>query len=111
MPHPLKPDMPETLARFEAWWTQQPTDRPLISLYTRQRRPDAPAIPPGPATLEERWLNPAAIVDRAAAHILGSYYPGDSIPLYNPNLGPVITSALFDAPLEFDTHTSWCNPL
>ncbi|MGI6416415.1 MAG: hypothetical protein ACOX1P_12160 [Thermoguttaceae bacterium] len=105
-----KPDLPEVLARFEAWWNRQPLKRPLVTIEVE---PDRPPQLPGKhhGSVRERWMDVEYVLDCVEARIEAGVYLGDTVPIYMPFLGPEICAALFGAELVFKSEeTSYSVP-
>jgi hypothetical protein len=109
----LKPDLEMTLQRMEAFWHCQVMDRPLVSFdLPKPLSERAPLPPTSHATPAERWMDPAYQVELAVANLSNQIYPGDTLPVAWPNLGPEVFAALYGCPLEFgDYGTSWTSPI
>ena len=108
----LKPNFGRTVDRFEAWWNCQVLDRPPVTL--RAAAPadgPTPRPRPQPPLLRDRWMDVHYVVDTAVEAMGQRAYPGDSFPIFWPNLGPEITATLFGCDLEFGTETSWSSPV
>jgi len=102
-----KPDFANTIARFEAWWHGDIIDRLPVNVYTTELK-QAPSLPQARhATLRERWMDVEYQVERALALSEAYHFPGDFYPLWHPNVGPDLTTTLFNAELEFGEDTSW----
>ncbi len=113
MAQPLgfKPDFEQTAARFEAWWRNDMLDRPPVTLHVEPSRPyEGPPDQQHPSA-RDRWFDTEFIVDRAIADMARRDYPGDSIPLFNPNMGPDISATPFGCDLEYSDDSSWSVPI
>jgi hypothetical protein len=100
----------QTIARFEAWWVGEIVDRPPVSLRVKSdRQPKLPAK--RHATHRARWLDVEFQAESAIAQMEATNYAGDSFPVFNPNVGPEITAALFGCEIEFGETTSWSKPV
>lgn len=98
-------DLSQSERRFEAWWDGGLLDRPPVRLRLKKQR--EAVRPPAPASLRERWMDPACAVANGLAGLAETDWLGDSAPIYMPNLGPDITGTLFGCELEFGEDTSW----
>ncbi len=108
----LKPDFPQVLERFEAWWQGAIVDRPLVSFsYTRPAAECLPVPVSGHSSLRERWLDVGFAVDSACARLHNTVFGGDALPVAYPNLGPEVFSAFYGCPLQFTETTSWTEPI
>ena len=105
-----KPDAEQAIQRMHAFWEKAVLDRPPILLTAPKA--GAPPLPVKQhATLAERWMDVEFVVTRAAAQIAGTYWAGDGLPMFWPNLGPEILTACLGAPLLFGEDTSWSVPI
>lgn len=106
----FKPDFPQTAARFEAWWDRQIIDRPPVKVNVR---PTAePAWPVSRhADFRSRAFDAEYQVERAIAALGARPWLGDAIPLFNPNMGPDITSTPLGVELQFSEFSSWSVPI
>jgi len=106
----LKPDFPQTAARFEAWWRGEMVDRPPVTLWTPSTKPYRCPTKTH-ATIRERWLDVEYRVEAAIAGLECAEFVGDTFPIVWPNIGPEITAALFGCELDFGEHTAWSHPV
>lgn len=105
----LKPDLADSLQRFEAWWVNETLDRPPVTVRVQPVRPyDGPIREH--ASHRDRWLDAEYQVDRAIAEVLRYEYPADSVPYVRPGVGPELSSTPLGAELEFGETTSWSKP-
>lgn len=100
----LKPNLGETLDRFDAWWLCQNHDRPIVTTYVQGEPRPAPAQR---ATLEDAWMDPEWHVEAAEAGVRSRLYLAENVPSWFPNVGPEVLATVFGAELEFGTYTSW----
>lgn len=107
----LKPDFGRTIDRFAAWWNCALIDRPPVTLRAAAGSRVQRRARPEPPTLRRRWMDVQYVVETAVAEMSRQIYPGDSFPIFWPNLGPEITATLFGCPLEFGPATSWSSPV
>ncbi|MCS7048127.1 MAG: hypothetical protein NZ483_02370 [Verrucomicrobiae bacterium] len=105
-----KPDFPQTIARFEAWWQGELLDRPPVTISVKPSRTPR-HVPAGHSSHRDRWLDAEYVVDSAIAALEALDWVGDSFPIIGPNIGPEITATLYGAELEFDPHTAWSQPV
>lgn len=105
-----KPDAAQSMARMAAFWDKVVLDRPPILLTAPKPNP-RPLPVTHYATVAERWLDVEGVVARAAAQIANTYWAGDGLPMFWPNLGPEILTACMGAPLTFGEDTSWSMPI
>ncbi len=104
----FKEDWGEARARIEAWWRGEVLDRALIQVTAP--RPGEGRVPP-PRDLEQQWLDPDYVVAAAEEHMRLTYYGGEALPIFYPNLGPEVFAGYLGADLEFSESTSWSVPI
>ncbi|MBN2048645.1 MAG: hypothetical protein JW750_12440 [Anaerolineaceae bacterium] len=104
-----KPNLRETVERFESWWLGEDIGRPIVQLYVREpkRKVDFPIS--RHSDLRSRWMDVEFQVEWAVALSESNHILADTLPVYMPNLGPDLTTTLFDCDLEFGADTSWVN--
>ncbi len=110
----LKPDYEKTRARIDAFWERQIIDRPVVQfILSRTSAPGQQPLPPSRhASPAERWQDAGYQAELALATLSNSLYPGDTLPIAWPNLGPEVFAAFYGCPLEFgDYGTSWTAPV
>jgi len=104
-----KPDAADACARMEAWWNRAVLDRPAVQVCA-----PCPNGVPWPqrehATIRDRWLDVEFAVESFAASAANTWWGGEILPGFFPNLGPEIMTAAMGAPVEFGAHTSWSAP-
>ncbi len=105
-----KPDANQAAKRMEAYWEKAILDRPPV-LLTAPRPHRQPLPAKQHATLADRWMDVEFVVESAAVTIANTYWAGDGLPLFCPNLGPELLSACMGAPLTFGQDTSWSTPI
>jgi len=91
--------------RYTAYWNRENHDRPLICACAPAERL-LPDIAP-PASIAERWENVEYVIESARRGIENTYYGGEAVPVFNPNLGPDILGAIAGCGLEYGRDTSW----
>lgn len=98
----------ERKQRYNATWAKENHDRPLVlvSVADSSKKPvyDIGA----PASIREKWLNFDWVIKNVRNNIERTYYAAESLPIYNPNLGPDIFGAILGCDIEFGENTSWC---
>jgi hypothetical protein len=105
-----KPDANKACERMEAWWHGEILDRPTILLTAP--KPNPRALPSKQhASFRERWMDIDYQVECADINIGNTYWAGDGLPAYMPNLGPEILTACYGAELNFTDTTSWSEPI
>jgi hypothetical protein len=61
--------------------------------------------------MRARWMDIDYQVECADINAANTYWAGDSLPTFMPNLGPEILTACYGAELEFTESTSWSKPI
>ncbi len=108
----LKPDFPEVLERYEAWWVCEIVDRPLVSMGFAKPWDEWVEVPAKEhVTWRERWMDTAYVVERTAAALRNRVAYADALPIAWPNLGPEVFSSFYGCPLAFGETTSWSEPI
>ncbi len=108
----LKPDFEQVLERYEAWWSCEIVDRPLVSITYPKPWPEQLPYPQKThVSFRERWMDTAFVVERMVAEVNNTVYYADALPIKFPNLGPEVFSAFYGCPLEFSETTSWSEPI
>lgn len=101
-----KPDAQRVLDRYEAWWLCQ-NDTPLVEI----RAHDPVEFPSRTyETQREAWFDFEFRIEQAEARMKATHFLADSLPCFNPNLGPDILATIFGADMEFAPDTSWITP-
>jgi len=103
----FKPDWPAARARIEAWWAGEVIDRALVQVTAP--RPGERRLRP-PASLQQQWLDPEYVVAAAEEAMRLTYYGGEALPIFWPNLGPDVFAAYLGCGLRFGETTSWSVP-
>lgn len=104
-----KPDFEEIVPRMEAWWRGELADRACISVVApngKERRGV-----PEPATPAERRTNIEYVLSKAEAEFESTYYAGEAVPVFRPDLGPDTFASFLGASLEFTETSSWARPV
>src|SRR5690242_19082145 len=105
-----KPDAAKSCERMAAWWQGSIVDRPAILLTAP--KPNAKLLPQKQhASTRARWMDIDYQVECADIGAANTYWAGDGLPTFMPNLGPEILTACFGAELEFTESTSWSKPI
>lgn len=107
-----KPDFDQVRARWNAFWDRQVIDRPLVW---------ATAAKPGSRKADlgrhYRWILTGeldALLEQVDIQIEGTEYLADSIPYFQPDLGPDQFAAFLGAELEYSDSsptTNWVKPV
>ncbi|MGD0090756.1 MAG: trimethylamine corrinoid protein 2 [Planctomycetota bacterium] len=104
-----KPDAEKACQRMAAWWEKEILDRPTIQVCAPQ-----PSPRPGPkkhhASLRDRWMDVDYVLDCAQTNIANTYWGGEQLPAFHPNLGPDVMAAAYGCALVFGENTSWSEP-
>lgn len=97
-------------ARNEAFWQGTLTHYPLMWITAPDPKPDFELQPP--ATDEALWTDVEYVRQAAHADLAQTYFAGDSLPVYNPWLGPDQFAAWLGADLLLKPRdfTSWVSP-
>lgn len=101
-------DWPTVRQRYEAWWSCEVLDRPLVAITAPRTsivEEDVPAD-----DLFDYWTNPERVMRRVESRLAATYYVGDAFPLAQPVGGGLVAvlAAFLGAPLRLiDTRTAW----
>ncbi|MBI5706816.1 MAG: hypothetical protein HZC36_07485 [Armatimonadetes bacterium] len=105
-----RPDAGRIVERFEAWWRGEVLDRPPVTLSVVREEPYV--LPQKHhATHKDRWWDVEHRIDVAEAIFQQREWVGDSLPVFQPELGPEVLATLFGAELEFGEDTTWSHPI
>ena len=106
-----KSNWPQTKARFVQWWHR---DGLLVGMWgapeTAACIHEQVATPARPATLTERWTDPAFRAAQNHHRLARSIFPLDVLPISSPDLGPGILAAYLGADPDFAETTVWFRP-
>jgi len=105
-----KPDLEQTLERFEAWWQCELVDRPPVSIWTKDDR-QVTWPRKQHASQRDRWFDIDFILDRLDASFTNRRLVGDTLPTFMPNIGPEVCATVYGADLDFSPDTSWSRPI
>ncbi len=100
-----KPEFEEIVPRMEAWWQGELLDRACIAVHAPNGRPLREV--PQPDTPFARRTDLEYVFGVAEAYMEATYFAGEAIPVFQPDLGADVFSACLGAPLEFTEHTTW----
>lgn len=104
-----KPDAADALRRMDAWWHREILDRPAIQVTAP--KPDPRPYPSRRHdSLRDRWMDVEYAVECGDVRCANTYWAGEILPAFWPNLGPEIMTAALGAELEFSEDTSWSVP-
>jgi hypothetical protein len=100
----------QTLERNEAFWNNRLEDYPLMWVTVPDAKPAPDLLEPDEE--EKIWTDVDYVIASAENRLSRTYYAGDSLPVYNPWLGPDQFAGWLGAeltlkPKEF---TSWSKP-
>lgn len=86
-PTPLafKPDLEDTVLRWEAYFRGEMIDRPIVCVTAP--REDAQSVP-GASYHERAYGDMHAILDRTLAGAAATYYGGEAVPSFGVSFGP-----------------------
>lgn len=104
-----KPDGAKACERMAAYWEKEILDRPAIQVCAPKPHPQ-PAPEKHHATVRDRWMDVDYAVARAQHHMANTYWGGEWLPSWWPNLGPDVMAAAYGCGLEFGETTSWSVP-
>jgi len=94
---------------LEAWWANDALDRAAIGVTAPREHPlgrgASPPTPPG--DLLDRWLDAEYRVAAADHAMCRTFFGGESLPLFWPNLGPGIAAAYLGVEPRFAEDTVW----
>ncbi len=109
----LKPDYEQSKKRIDAFWERQLIDRPVVQFILAKPPAEQQPLPISHHTSPaERWMDAGYQAELALAALSNSLYPGDTLPVAWPNLGPEVFAAFYGCPLAFgDYGTSWTAPI
>ena len=105
-----KPDAAAVCRRMDAWWHGEIIDRATIQV-TAPKPNRIPLPQKQHATFRERWMDVDYVVECAAINIANTYWAGESLPIFMPNLGPEILTTCYGSDLDFTENTSWSKPI
>lgn len=107
MPLAFKKDFEKAVERIEAWWEREIIDRVCIQVEVP---PQEEELTP-PADLRERWTDVDYVITSAERKMSSTFWGGEALPVFYPNLGPDVFAAYLDCDLQFGETTSWSVPL
>ena len=107
-----KEDVEKAKERISAWWHGEIIDRPAVSVTAPKdgikRRKIS--MPFDQNDLISRWTNIEYNLEVAEEDIRCTYWGGEALPSFMPNLGPSIFTAWLGCELKFGETTSWTEP-
>lgn len=106
-----KPDFAEARERMIAFWQHEPLDRPPVWVTAPRREPiPGPPAPPAPAGVVERWTDQDYLLGAADAGMRATYFGGEAVPCFVPQLGPGSLAIHLGSPPVFWPGTIWYDP-
>ena len=100
------------IERIAAWFECQIVDRPVVQVTAPKPVSELREYPNKQhATDEERWTDVEYTVAGVDANIHNTYYAGEAVPMFFPNLGPEILANMLGCGIEFGDVTTWSIPL
>jgi hypothetical protein len=105
-----KPDAARACERMRAWWEREILDRPTLQV-SAPNRVQRPLPAKRHASVRDRWLDIDTMVECADNRAANTYWAGELLPSFWPNLGPEILTAALGAELLFGAETSWSLPM
>lgn len=107
-----KPDFDKAMERIYAWYEQEIVDRPPIRFSAHNAEyASSPHLKKNWPTLKDRWFDSEYQVDAYINSIKGRKFYAETFPIFCPNLGPELYSALHGSELEYQEVTSYSIPL
>lgn len=95
--------------RFEAWWSGEVIDRPLIQVIAPRKEFDGTPAPV-PESLEQRWLDADYRIRAFESTMHRTHYAGDAFPYLDTHIGPGTLSLYLGAIPGLGTDTVWYEP-
>lgn len=108
MTEKYRSDWDKAFKKYNEFWAMENHDRPLLCINAPRpgRREEIPYT-----SIEDQWLNTEKILQNARIRFEGTYYAGERLPTYNPNLGPDSFGALLGCDITLGADTSWAHPV
>lgn len=107
------PEFDRAIERILAWFECQIIDCPVVQVTAP--KPTAELLDYLPykeyETLEERWTDVDYIVEGTDINIGNTFYAGEAVPMFFPNLGPEILANMLGCDIEFGDITTWSVPM
>ena len=99
--------------RMVAWFNCEIVDRPVIQVTAPKPTSECLDYPPYKEheTLEARWTDVEYTVAGNDIQICNTYYAGEAVPMFFPNLGPEILANMLGCDIEFGEITTWSVPM
>ena len=101
-----KPNFDEAMERVHAWYEGELLDRPPL-MFARGAAGAKPVPHKDWKTPKDRWYDTEFIVDSFVEGCKVKNYLAETFPIFWPNLGPNIFTAMYGVPYEFGEGTTW----
>ena len=97
--------------RNKAFWKNELEEYPLLWVTAPGTIDTVPKLE-DPANINEKWTNVELAIAHAENDLARTYFAGDSLPVYNPWLGPDQFAAWLGCEIELRVaqFTSWVKP-
>ena len=105
-----KPDYDKCIERVQAWFDAEIIDRAPVRFHRHNAEYENVTGNSGHGSLRDRWMDAEFQASTFLNSVKGKTFPGETFPVYMPNLGPNFYAAIHGAELEFGETTSWCEP-
>jgi hypothetical protein len=106
-----KPDFAETAQRMTAFWRGEALDRAPVWITAPRREPiSGPPAPEPPADVTQRWTDQDYLLAAAEAAMRATFYGGDAVPCFVPQLGPGSMAIHLGSAPVFAPGTVWYEP-
>jgi hypothetical protein len=107
----FKPDFDTCMARINAWYEQRIIDRPPVRFFHHDIEYEKHRTVKGPwKTIEDRWLDVDFQVQTFIDSLETTEFPGETFPIYWPNLSALAYNLFLGQPAVFDDVTAWTHP-
>jgi hypothetical protein len=101
----INQDYDRVKQRYTDFWNRENHDRPLICAWASMENPKP--YPTAPESLKDRWEDAEYVIANARRGMENTYFGGEALPVFNPNLGPDIVGACAGCEIEYGEGTSW----
>jgi hypothetical protein len=103
-----KPDWPQAREQWRRFWRREGM---AIGVHPVRRQPIEPlASPSPPASMEQRWLDPAYRAARTEYDMAAHAFLAEGMPLFDTNIGPGSLGLILGAEGRLDESTVWYYP-
>ena len=102
-----QPNFEKIKKKYDEYWVLENHDRPLLYITAPKDGHVEPPVVSHHATIKDRWLDTEYMIDTTNAHFRSTYFGGDALPVFYPNLGPDFFASVYGTPIEFGEDTSW----